>query len=211
MCRLKHAAYTEMSRLSKYSLVALLTVAASMASAQTSYFPPRSFDNDQRGDEFLSQWYSAALKALNEPSLWERSKSQKEESYRFLWLRSFHHPVAVRVDIKPDGSSEVTVKITSGAGGSAPGDLTKNASTVLTKVQTDRFLSEVKKVGLWQIERRLRDQSGTDGAEWIIEGVRDQAYCVVTRWSPKNGPVRELGVFMLEQLAGLRIPARELY
>ena len=51
---------------------------------QTRYFPPRSLDDEPKVDEFLSRWYSAALKALDEPSLWEWSKSQKEESYRFL-------------------------------------------------------------------------------------------------------------------------------
>ena len=177
---------------------------------QTRYFPPRSFDDEPKVDEFLSWWYSAALKALDEPSLWEWSKSQKEESYRFLWLRTFHHPVAVRINIKDDGSSQLTTKVTSGVGGYNPGVLTTSRLTTLTRVQTDHFLGELKRVEFWKIDSRLRDE-GLDGAEWIIEGVRERIYGVVTRWSPKDGPVRELGLFILEGLAGMKTPPRELY
>lgn len=190
------------------SLVFMILICSMPSIAQTRYFPPRSLDENLRGDEFLSQWYSAALQALDEPSLWERSKSQKEESYRFLWLRTFHHPVAVRIDIKADGS-QLTVKMTSGAGGYHPGHLTKNASFKLTKAKTDNLLSEVKKDGFWQIESG-RGGGGCDGADWILEGVRDGTYRVVVRWSPQNGPVRDLGLFMLEDLARLKIRADDI-
>ena len=178
---------------------------------QTRYFPPRSLDEDPRGDEFLSQWYSDELRTLDEPSLWELSKSKKEESYRFLWLRTFHHPIAVRIDIKADGSSQLTVKMTSGTGGFRPGHLTKNASTALTVAQTNEFRGEIKKYGFWQLESRPKETPGDDGAEWILEGVRGGTYRIVVRWTPKNGPVRDFGLFMLENLANMKIPADEIY
>ena len=201
-------------RMGKVSCITALMrlVSGLSAVAQTQYFPPRSLDsNDPKSDDFLSQWYSAALKALDEPSLWELSKSQKGESYRFLWLRTFHHPVSVRIDIRTDGSSQLTMRITSGAGGYGPGHLVKNTSTGLTKVQTNSFLSEVKTNGFWQIESPHGEPGGCDGAEWIIEGVRDGTYRIVSRWSPTGGPVRGLGLFMLKDLAGLKIPADEIY
>src|SRR5215472_5131568 len=182
---------------------------SSGAVAQTRYFPPRSLDDDSRSDEFRSHWYSAALKALDEPSLWELSKLQKGESYRFLWLRSFHHPVAVRIDVRSDGSSQLVTKMTSGAGGYEPGQLTKSTSIGLTKVQTDRFLNKLKKHAFWELEPQNRESGGCDGAEWIIEGVRDGSYRIVLRWSPMNGPVRDLGLFMLKDLARLKVPADE--
>jgi len=184
---------------------------SSGAVAQTRYFPPRSLDDDSRSDEFRSHWYSAALKALDEPSLWELSKLQKGESYRFLWLRSFHHPVAVRIDVRSDGSSQLVTKMTSGAGGYEPGQLTKSTSIGLTKVQTDRFLNKLKKHAFWELEPQNRESGGCDGAEWIIEGVRDGSYRIVLRWSPMNGPVRDLGLFMLKDLARLKVPADEIY
>ena len=82
-------------------------------------FHPGSLDDSPRGDQFLYEWYSKQPKALDEPSLWTLSKTQKEQSYRFLWLRTFHHPAAVRIDV--NGTSRLTTKIASGAGGYAPG------------------------------------------------------------------------------------------
>jgi len=178
--------------------------------AQTPYFPPGSLSDIPRNDEFLSQWYSAQLKALDEPSLWALSKSQKGQSYRFLWLRTFHHPIAIRIDIKADGSAQLTTKMTSGAGGFKPGRLMKNITSGLTKEQTDRFLNKIKQHGFWELAAH-REPAGLDGAEWIIEGVKDGNYRIVNRWSPKGGPVRVLGLFMLNGLAKLKIPPDEIY
>jgi hypothetical protein len=198
-------------RNNSYIALLLLLMSGAATIAQTRYFPPRSLDDDPRGDDFVSQWYSGQLKALDEPSLWALSKSQKGQSYRFLWLRTFHHPVAIRIDIKADGSSQLTTKITSGAGGYKPGHLTENISFGLSKEQTDRFLSEIKKHGFWELESRQREPGGTDGAQWVIEGVKDGNYRIVDRWSPKDGPVRDLALFMLKDLAKLRISPKEIY
>jgi hypothetical protein len=53
-------------------------------------------------------------------------------------------------------------------------------------------------------------QGGTDGSQWIIEGVENGRYRVDDRWSPDAGPIRELGLGMID-LAGLRIPKEEIY
>jgi hypothetical protein len=61
-------------------------------------------------------WYSAQLRALKEPSLFQLASNALSHSYRFLWLRTFNHPIAIRVDIKPAGTGALTTKVTSGAG-----------------------------------------------------------------------------------------------
>jgi hypothetical protein len=71
--------------------VALLLV-LSGGSVGQQYFPEAAFDEQKKSNDFTAQWYSQQLKALQEPSLWEMSKSIKGQVYRFLWLRSFHHP-----------------------------------------------------------------------------------------------------------------------
>jgi hypothetical protein len=103
-------------------------------------FHPGSLDDSPRGDQFLYEWYSKQPKALDEPSLWTLSKTQKEQSYRFLWLRTFHHPAAVRIDV--NGTSRLTTKIASGAGGYARAILVQNDTSALTKEQTDWFLEK---------------------------------------------------------------------
>lgn len=56
----------------------------------------------------------------------------------------------------------------------------------------------------------LDDKAGDDGAQWIIEGVKDGKYHLVDRWSPKDGQVRELGLMLLD-MANLKIPAKDVY
>jgi hypothetical protein len=197
-------------------LIVLLTIAFAVlvAPAQVSrppvkYFPDASLD--LRRDHFKRDWYSAQLDALQEPSLYQMAKASNSESYRFLWLRTFHHPVAVRVDVKPDGTGMLTVKITTGAGGYRPGTISENRSQLLSKKQIATFLAMVDDVQFWKAPNPVDDQRGTDGSQWIIEGVKDGRYHVVDRWSPTSGVARQLGSLMVFDLAKLTMPKDEIY
>lgn len=190
-------------------LILLLFGAGSLA--QSGYFPPGALAADARNEEFLSSWYTPQLKALQEPSLWALSKTQKEQSYRFVWLRTFHHPVAIRIDVQADGTSRLTTKMTNGAGGYKPGHLVRDDKSTLTKEQTELFLGKIEGNRFWDLEGIEKSAGGTDGARWIIEGVRGGKYHLVDWWSPKDGPVRAIGIFMLQDLAKLKIPDEEMY
>jgi len=200
----------------RQSLIVFFTVAFAVlfAPAQVpppsiKYFPDSSLD--VRPDHFKSDWYSAQLSALQEPSLYQMIKSANAESYRFLWLRTFHHPVAVRIDVNPDGTSLLTAKMASGTGGYRPGTIAENHSKVLSKEQTSAFLLQVKASKFWEARNPVNDQRGTDGSQWIIEGVERGRYHVVDRWSPTSGVARQLGFMMAFDLANLEIPKSEIY
>src|SRR3979490_3550192 len=143
--------------------------------AQKQYFPPGALDSNTSSDQFLSKWYSKQLRALDEPSLWLLSKTKKEEAYRFLWLRTFHRPVGIRIDVNADGTSRLTTKMTSGAGGYNPGHLVLNSTSSLTKEQTSLFLKRIKEQQFWELAP-TRESGGDDGAQWILEGVNDGKY-----------------------------------
>lgn len=179
--------------------------------AQSRYFPPGSLDDSPRADQFLYEWYSTQLQALDEPSLWSLSQTQKEQSYRFLWLRTFHHPMAIRIDMNVDGTSRLTTKLTSGAGGYGPGRLVQNDTSTLTKEQTDWFLGKIQEPKFWELAAFDKSRIGLDGAQWIVEGAKNGNYHIVDRWSPKDGPVRVIGLLMLKDLAKAKIPAKETY
>jgi hypothetical protein len=98
----------------------------------------------------LAAGISRVLRALDEPSLLEEAKKPTLQSYRFTWLRTFHHPVAVRLDIMSDGTGKLTVKIANGAGGYKPGKLIENTSLSLTPEQTVKFLEQIKKTEFWE-------------------------------------------------------------
>lgn len=175
------------------------------------YFPTRALLLNEGLEPFKSVRYSDQLIALEEPSLWERSKAQKEESYRFLWLRTFHEPIVIRVDINADGTARLTVKVANGAGGYDAGELTQNRTVTISVEETNRFLNQVQSRNFWSLPSVEKTPGGPDGADWIIEGVKAQTYHVVDRWSPRDGDVRAMGLFMVNQLAKIKLPDREVY
>src|SRR4051794_4648903 len=119
--------------------LALVAITAFSIQGHAQFFPKSSLD--LRGDDFKAKWYSAQLHALQEPSLLTLAKQEHAESYRFLWLRTFHHPISVRVDLQADGSWNLVTKVASGAGGYSPGSLTTNTSRKLTALEAQSLLS----------------------------------------------------------------------
>lgn len=193
------------------TLITLLLVCPAIA-GQTDYFPHGILAGEPRLSEFEEQWYSKELKLLREPSLWELSRTQKSESYRFLWLRSFHPGIAIRIDLKADGSSVATIKIDNEKGKGEPTKLVKNKVLRLSENQTQLFLDRISDWGFWtQPTIEKTDLIGVDGAQWIVEGAKDGKYLLLDRWSPKAGPVRDLGTYMLFVIADLKLLYTEVY
>jgi hypothetical protein len=168
-----------------------------VTNAQVHYFPP----------DFPPNWYEGDLKALHEPSLWEASKTQKAQSFRFVLLRSFYHPIAIRINVRPDGTSSLIRKMTSGVTGE-PGRLIQSRTVALNREQTGRFLEMVEQNNFWKLPPTLDDR-GVDGAQWIVEGVRDGVYHVVDRWSPKDDEIHALGLYMANVLAKINLPTSQ--
>ena len=204
------------------AIAAFLFLCPTKAS-QTDYFPPGTLDDTEKSSHFKEQWYSDQLRALKEPSLWELSKTQTTETYRFLWLRSFHRPISVRLDINQHGTALLTIKATDGQGGYNPGALVMNKSHALTREQTNWALDRIKAVGYWGLPSFEKPKEGVgpngektveislDGARWILEGVKDGKYQVTDRWSPERGPIRALGMMMLIDLAKFKLHHQEVY
>jgi hypothetical protein len=113
--------------------------------------------------------------------------------------------------LQADGSWIMVTKVASGAGGYSPGTLTANTSRQITAQEVQSFRSKVESDGFWNSPNPIDDQAGTDGSQWIIEGVKAGRYHVVDRWMPKNGPARDLGLFLAFDLAKLSIPKNEIY
>jgi hypothetical protein len=150
-------------------------------------------------DSLLSRWYSKQLKGMGEPSLSDPNGTG-EFAYRFLWLRSFHHPISVR--IQKNGVSAVLHAVEfDGAGGYSPGRLAKETNRELSPSELETVMAKLEKAGFWQLKTEVDDR-GFDGAEWIMEGHQGANYHIVTRWSPESGDFRELCLYFL-QLSGL--------
>jgi hypothetical protein len=190
----------------------LLLCGLGAAFAHEPYFPQGVLEDNAQGDSFRSGWYSKHLKALEEPSLLQKSKGSSAESYRFVWLRTFHHPIIVRVDVRADGSAELTTKVSNGAGGYEPGKLIENTSRPLTQRQTETFLATIQRLQFWDLPTHETPETvGCDGSQWIVEGIKDGKYHVVDRWTPAKGAVHDLGLAFVFGLAQMKIPKEQLY
>lgn len=119
--------------------------------------------------------------------------------------------MSIRLEVEPDGTAALTTKVLSGAGGYRPGVLLEHSSRVLAKEQTHAFLARLEKAGFWKAPNPLNDQKGTDGSQWIIEGVKGGRYHVIDRWTPQNGIAHELGLMLAFDLAKMKIPKDEVY
>lgn len=191
--------------------IALFAVFAVLAlTAQVTFFPKQAFSDDVWSDQFMSSWYAHELGILEEPSLLQKANDVSCESYRFLWLRTFHHPIAIRLDLAADSTGILTTKIASGSAG-FPRKGARLIESPLLQQQTQAFLQRIEKTNFWELPSYVEDARGEDGSEWIIEGVRKGRYHVVSRWTPRNGEVRELGLAFAFGLAQMNISKDELY
>jgi hypothetical protein len=177
--------------------------------ATPSYFPPGAFYPKPEHEKFIVDWYTKHLRAMGEMSLLSQPDSHAE-SYRFLWLRSFHHPVAVRVWRSGDGLF-LNVKQLSGAGGYEPGRLIINQTRQLTNAEWDGFVSLLDRSCYWQLPAEI-DEMGNDGAQWILEGAREGRYHVVDRWTPRSGDFRETCLYLLKlSNLGIDLSGEDVY
>lgn len=167
-----------------------------------AYFPPGLL-GAEGNSAFATRWYSSFLAAMDEPSLWEMSRTGQGEAYRFLWLPTFDRPVVVRVLLSEGRQAEVVVKVLSGQGGYEPGHLVRDDVHPLSARESANIAEVIKTSSFWSLPVQAEDGLiGVDGEQWVVEGARSGHYHVVDRWSPETGPVRQIGEDFL-RLAGL--------
>lgn len=180
-------------------LAFLLSVTCSVALSDQSRAlrngRPHNFPTEL--DPLRKGWYASMMQALHENYLWK--EDNKQEVYRFIWLRTFHHPVAVRVE-HTNGSTIAVQKESSGAGGYEPGRLIVDRQTAVTNAEFSTLKTKFDTALFWREPFDKTSEYGCDGAVWIFEARNAKGYHVIERWAPKQGrPYHELGLLMLKQ------------
>jgi hypothetical protein len=158
--------------------------------------PLRAARSEPVVDAFRADWFGRQLRAAHELSLSQPPDRRRapRTSLRFLWLRTWHAPVVVRVDERAPGDLWLTAKQLSGTGGYGPGKINRTLVRALTPDEASGFRRAYKSVaGLAPLECG----GGADGAEWVLETREAGRYRLVRRWSPTAGPVREVGTVLL--------------
>lgn len=150
-------------------------------------------------DAVLANFAEALVKA-GEPTL-ATSRDDGRTIVRFTWLRSFHAPIVLRLTILPYDKGHLDMVRLSGLGGYALG-------TVEDRQRRSVAPTDIAAVLRAADPARLRSAGpdcgppGTDGAGWLIERQDARGFQFVSRWSPGEGVVREVGMLLLH-LGGL--------
>ena len=145
------------------------------ANVPTAFFPPGTFPASV--DKFVSDWYGKQLVAMHEPSLWA-SAVRSETVWRFLYLRTWGKPIAVRVTA--DGHLFATRL--GGQGGYDPGTIEAHRERTLGKSDIARIESALDAASF--DTAATEGDMGNDGAQWVIERAKAGQYRLVERWSP---------------------------
>ncbi len=190
-----------------YFLFVAAFVIASQVRAQNIFYFPFNPKDTSNLTQFEIKWYSGQLSAMKESVLF--NDKSRNEIYRFTWLRTFHHPVAIRIE-KYNHSYVLYWKMCDGAGGYAPGKLIVDKHKTITEANWNEFASRLQNLDFWRLSTKER-VFGDDGAEWILEGKLFDNYHVVTRWTPNASTGYYKLCDFLIGLTGLKIPAHQKY
>ena len=163
---------------------------------ESRWAPP---DRQQVQDDFEANWYANELANLEEPSLFARPPGSPR-SVRFTWLRSFHDPIAVRIDATAEGRLQMTARRNP-----IGNDLYPYAQDPRLR-RLSRFLTAQEATELELLLERTgalaAPSSGCrcclDGALWIVESSDPRhGYRYHSSQSPDAGLERQIGEFFL--------------
>ena len=146
--------------------------------ASVTYFPATV-------SEFVRNWYGQHLAAMNEPSLFEAA-ARGESALRFLWLRTFDPPMAIRLTREGEDVKLVATRL-SGQGGYEPGAIAERIERTLSVADWLRIEAGLDLAHF--DDPPNQDGLGADGAQWVVERARNGSWRMVDRWSPeREGP-----------------------
>ena len=171
------------------------------SASYSKYFSPST-------DLFSVEWYRKTLVMMDEEPL--PSMMDEDESYRFLWLRAFNHPIAIHIS-RTGSNQTIVMKELSSADLDIPAKLIGSESRSLSTPEWNEFMQRLEIARFWQMPADSGPM-GFDGSQWVLEGYREGRYYVVDRWSPDTGAYRDACLYLLEKSGVLaRIPAKTVY
>jgi hypothetical protein len=163
-------------------------------------------DADPTLDTFMQQWLGGRLCAMEEEPL---ALSGADEAYRLMWLRSFHDPVAVRIQSSAAHATLVAVEL-DGSDAKNPTEIRQRWERRLSEGDWARLRAAIEAAHFWDEQTVDPKPPGYDGSEWVLEGKRGGVYHVAERQSPEYNPFRAAGDALLAA-SWLSFPKDEVY
>lgn len=176
--------------------------------ADDFYFRAGTFLPDELRDREFAKWYARSLTALAEPSLYALADTNLE-TYRLLWLRSFHPAVSIRV-WKCERGYCMSVRQLDSLDEYVNGQFLPTAKLSVSYTRPlnfdewNNFIHLLERASFWSMPTVDGKPLPNDGAVWALEGVKDSKYHIVDRLSPEDGSYRDAGVYLIK-LSGLAV------
>lgn len=198
-----------------FLLVLAISICPARAADEVPLFPAGLAEQP-----FWGGLFSLALRAAGEPPLWTDDPA-RPETYRFLYVRSFHPTIIVAIEIGEGGGlvgrrTELDLRKVSFFETGLFGWVYQMAHSEPFEIGPDEaqaFLGLARDPEIGGIPRE-EESFGLDGSEWLIEIWRDGRWQAIWRWSlaraetdrPDRVLVAALGTLMLELSGGLPDP-----
>ena len=177
-------------------LVPILWCALTWAFIDGSYFPIKTKDGAEGLTEFEAQWYGKSLERMKEPRLPDFAKDVNAEVYRMMILPTWGNSIVVRIH-RHGKLYSLSARRLDGQAGYDPGKLVESKDIDLSADDSSSLEALIQNLNFFQLPTN-DDVLGSDGDEWILEGVSQGKYHLVHRWcAPSYNPEkRRLTAFL---------------
>ncbi|MBA9079412.1 hypothetical protein [Rufibacter quisquiliarum] len=143
------------------------------------YFPlkPDSVEGQENDKQitFMNKWYSENMVRLKEPVLYKHT-GRDFNVFRFTKIGTWGESTSYRIE-KTDSNVSI-VKRTK----DLSGNLIADEKKLLSKENWSALEARIQSIAFWHLN--THGERGLDGEEWILEGLDDDKYHFVIRWSP---------------------------
>lgn len=157
--------------------------------------------------ERSANWLQIQLEDLKEPCLYDEVLQVDSEIIRFTWLRSFDHPISIRIE-KENDNIVLIWKEGKGAGGYNPQGLKKKGKKKINSKKWNNISKLMENVKLDSLQNEHYILMN-DGASWILERKWKNGYKAhKTNWP--NHEFKEFCLYLLE-LTNLRVKESDIY
>jgi len=140
--------------------------------------------------------FAQTLQQMDEPVYWDAADIETSGTmYRFVWLRTFHNPVSITIELPFEGEVCLTQKVFDGKAGFNIGNIKAQRILHVERAKLKQLISELQ--GRFWSAPEFDGLLGCDGATWMIEGIENGRHHLAHRWSPESGWVHDVGLMFL--------------
>ena len=131
-----------------------------------------------------AEWLEVQLSNLKESCLFNKVNQPNSTIYRFTWLRSFHYPIAIRIE-RQDNKTLLFWKVGKGAGGYEPKGLKETGKKKLSHKEWERFEKLVVESNFDSLPNKNYVLMA-DGATWTLERKKSDLFKAHNTNSPSK-------------------------